>query len=256
MINTIIILMVSALAIQPATQTDTRHDTVEIVPSSTYVICTGNCTQPTPKVKKVVLKRLALPQDKQQTPVYTKITEFLKEQQEKTSGKAEGPVAVQRTPAAGRSKAFAAVTAEKTTETIHFDLNSSVIREEEKAKLRAWLDRVNADRFEVDGYTCRLGGEQPNLKVAAERAEAVKKYILEKRRQGVVTARGLGKKNYVSRTDLPPNRRVEIRALVNSPAEKSKTVAPKDEAANAAVTVAACGAPDGVAGSGCHANNQ
>jgi len=90
---------------------------------------------------------------------------------------------------------------------VYFDLDSAVLKNPERNK----IDRAVPHGGRVDavtGYTCDLGSQEHNDRLALKRAESVSSYLKEKR---VIPVRieGKGKCCYVSE-ERELNRRVEI----------------------------------------------
>ena len=97
MINIIAIFMIStSLGLQPQVQVN-KHPLVEILPSKTYVFCIDNCNQPTPKVKKTIIKRT---EDENKQNTYSPLTEYIKQQKEKqelnVAAKEDNPVVISK----------------------------------------------------------------------------------------------------------------------------------------------------------------
>ena len=88
------------------------------------------------------------------------------------------------------------------TETVHFDLNSSALKTQEKKKLDAIATK---EKVSVTGYTCDAGQKEYNDKLALRRAKTVQKYL-----KTDAKAEGKGKCCYVS-DQKPANRRAEIK---------------------------------------------
>lgn len=113
-------------------------------------------------------------------------------------------------------------------ETVYFDLNSSIITQEEKDKLEAWLISNKASRYKVSGYACPLSKEQRSMKLSENRAEAVRKIILEHKKDASVITQGMGSSEVFDQNTLKLNRRVTITALGGPSIKKTVTVIPKD----------------------------
>lgn len=66
---------------------------------------------------------------------------------------------------------------------VHFALNSSVIRPEDRTLLDEAAATLKGDpslRLDVEGYTCSLGPRPYNLRLGDRRARAVKQYLVDK----------------------------------------------------------------------------
>ena len=98
------------------------------------------------------------------------------------------------------------------TTTVLFDLDSAVIKEQEKTKIRDSIDVLKeAQSVTVKGFTCDLGSKEHNDRLALERAKAVAAFLEDHGiRPKEVT--GEGKCCYVSE-DKSKNRRAEIYCL-------------------------------------------
>lgn len=92
---------------------------------------------------------------------------------------------------------------------VHFDINKSRIKRKEREKLNAVLSKDIKGTVQVIGYTCPLGPDSFNLKLAWDRARRVKAY-LGKTLKNAIVEEGKPKCCYVSDTHLSQNRRVEI----------------------------------------------
>ena len=191
-----------------------ENDAVEIPPSNQYVVCGADCARPTPKIKKVVIQRAPAPiakveqtigreaEGKSETNEYAEIQRYLK----KDMGKDGRSFIIQRN--AGKT-----ITASKevSQEKVYFGLGSSVLTKQEQNKLSAWLGKIKATRFEVFGVTSITGTAKTNKKIAADRAEAVKKFIASKQPKAQITIPDVV---YSDRESKNPamSRRTEIKA--------------------------------------------
>lgn len=113
-------------------------------------------------------------------------------------------------------------------ETVYFDLNSSRLSSEEVEKLDRWLSEVKATRYKVNGYACPVDKEQRSMKLSEYRAETVRKFIVERRKNAIVITRGLGGSEVFDSKHLKMNRRVNIVAIDSEPVQNSVVVVPKD----------------------------
>jgi len=93
---------------------------------------------------------------------------------------------------------------------ILFKINSAKLMEEERKKLIAFSQNHKGATVDVTGYTCWLGDENFNHKLALERATAVAKFLV-KHGVKVSLVQGFGKCCYIDLEHPEPNRRVEIR---------------------------------------------
>lgn len=183
-------MLAASLVVDPAIENYAGNETVTVLPSQTFVVCDDDCFQPTPKRKKVVLKRAP---DKQTNTLYAGINEYLKDQQTKMTPQQKPRV--------------------ETAYTVHFELDSSTISQKELVALQNWISKVKAAKYEVLGYTCQIGTEKHNQNLSHQRAAAVKKYIESKIKHVSVRALGMGMGHYISTKDFSLNRRVEIKVL-------------------------------------------
>ncbi len=97
--------------------------------------------------------------------------------------------------------------------TVYFRFGKSDISEFEAAQLKQISGCLAAQKLpvRVDGYTCAVGGQIVNDRLAAERARAVAAYLTAKG-VNIVMSDGKGKRGYVS--DIHRlNRRVVIKTL-------------------------------------------
>jgi outer membrane protein OmpA-like peptidoglycan-associated protein len=102
---------------------------------------------------------------------------------------------------------------------IFFDTGKSTIKPESETDLAAIGQALNSDRslkLEIQGHTDNIGGRASNLNLSQRRAEAVKKYVVQK--YGVsedqLSAAGYGESRPVADNATPmgraQNRRVEL----------------------------------------------
>ena len=69
-------------------------------------------------------------------------------------------------------------------ENVLFDLDKAELKPEGKSKVEKaaeYLNEYRTDRVIVEGHACALGTEEHNLALGMRRAEAVKKYLVERR---------------------------------------------------------------------------
>ncbi len=101
---------------------------------------------------------------------------------------------------------------------IQFDVSKSTIKQSSFNDLNNILKIMNDypdSRFTVYGYTDNTGGDDLNMRLSDDRAQAVKKYFTDR---GIaasrLTAKGFGKANPIATNDTAEgrleNRRVEI----------------------------------------------
>lgn len=114
------------------------------------------------------------------------------------------------------------------SETVYFDLNSSRLSSEESEKLDRWLSEVKATRYKVNGYACPVDREQRSMKLSENRAETVRKFIMERRKNAIVITNGLGGSEVFDSKTLKMNRRVNIVAIDSEPVQNTVVVVPKD----------------------------
>jgi outer membrane protein OmpA-like peptidoglycan-associated protein len=150
-------------------------------------------------------------------------------------------VTINHPPAVKTDTADAAAQAEKAERAIqdalaHFEFDSAELTPLGRAMLDTWLAQTSANApLLVTGHADRLGPEPYNEKLSLLRAEAVKKYLIEKGKPAnriQIQAKGeampvvscAGDANSETKSCLAPNRRAEI---VAKPIEKtaSKTKA-------------------------------
>jgi len=99
--------------------------------------------------------------------------------------------------------------------TVNFDLNSALVKGGERKKIKGAVPSLQAKApLRVSGYTCELGSQAHNDRLALQRAQAVKSVLLQSglRRGDIASVEGKGKCCFV---DTAParhfvNRRVEI----------------------------------------------
>jgi OmpA-OmpF porin, OOP family len=107
---------------------------------------------------------------------------------------------------------------------IPFELNSSSLKPQAAEQLRQLELALSSaslanDRFVVAGHTDAKGRAEYNKQLSLRRAEAVKRFLVEKGLDGKrLDAVGYGSEHLLApdRPDDPSNRRVEIRALDNT----------------------------------------
>jgi outer membrane protein OmpA-like peptidoglycan-associated protein len=95
---------------------------------------------------------------------------------------------------------------------VFFTVGASTIDENEFQKLSNFIDELKQDQVgpvNVTGYTCWLGPEEYNQKLAEQRAQTIAN-ILKKENISVKTITGKSGCCYTSDTDPAQNRRVEI----------------------------------------------
>jgi OOP family OmpA-OmpF porin len=120
----------------------------------------------------------------------------------------------------------------------HFAFDSAELTEGGRTMLDAWLAQTPAALpIQITGHADRLGPEPYNDKLSLRRAEAIKKYLIEKGKPAAqiqIIARGeavpvincAGDANPATKACLAPNRRAEIIAKpVAKPATKPTAVA-------------------------------
>lgn len=105
---------------------------------------------------------------------------------------------------------------------INFDTDKSVIRTADIPELEkavAFVNKYPGSKVSVEGYTDSRGSDKYNLDLSDRRAQAVKKYIVDKGgiQAGLITAVGKGKSNPVGDNNTEKgrfeNRRVEVLIL-------------------------------------------
>lgn len=215
MINIISILLIAtSLGVQPQIMNQ-QHQLVEILPAKTYVLCADDgCIKPTSKTKINVVKRTEFEQDKN---AYTKIVDYLKTEQTVSNDKMilEG------------TKTSSVIMRGQNT-AVFFNVNSSVVSRKEKEKLIAWLHRVKLHHFRVVGYNCPISGETKDEKLSRDRAEAVKKIIIAKKKDAIVITIGKGGNELFSQKNTKLNRRVNIVAIPDMFKDKSSGIVSHD----------------------------
>jgi len=125
------------------------------------------------------------------------------------------------TNAGGATKASVTVPVyQRTTLRINFDTNKADIRKADLPELQKAIDFVKKypnTKVEVVGYTDSQGSDAYNLKLSQKRADAVKKYLVDKGhvKADMITAVGKGEADPVGDNKTKEgrfqNRRVEIR---------------------------------------------
>jgi outer membrane protein OmpA-like peptidoglycan-associated protein len=120
-----------------------------------------------------------------------------------------------------------------------FEFNSAELRESAKVglmKLALLMDRNPELYCWVEGHTDLVGGDEFNLKLSIQRAEAVKKHLVEsmKMDSSKIITRGFGRfEPLVIDGDVDAqavNRRVEIRMRKTPPSEGQMIIAPQKAA--------------------------
>jgi OmpA-OmpF porin, OOP family len=120
---------------------------------------------------------------------------------------------------------------EATTHAIFFAFNAAELKSESKLVLHAvaeYLQENPAVRMTIEGHTDSIGGTQFNLELSRNRAESVKKYLVQQ--TGVsadrLTASGLGFAKPVADNATPEgralNRRVVFREVHRVPGQLTK----------------------------------
>ena len=111
---------------------------------------------------------------------------------------------------------------DKLTIRVNFDFDKYTIRDADKAELEKavkFIQKYPNNKIELDGHTDSIGTEKYNQKLSESRAEAVKKYLVEKGGCSAsnITAVGYGETRPVAsnktREGRAQNRRVEILIL-------------------------------------------
>lgn len=228
MISTFSLIIAAMLMVVDPAVKNTAHETVTVLPAQNFVLCEDNCFQPTPKEKKIVLKRIEKPA---YSMSFSKINDYLKT-------KAEG-AATSRIKSDTVSRSIVLM-----PHTVYFDLDSAIISEKEKVKILDWIGKNKAVRYEVSGYTCQLGTEKHNQSLSEKRADSVRKYLEDnlKSLSVSVTAKGMGMGHYISIKDYALNRRAEIKAISDREIippkvsqQKTKKVVPEQDSARSQV---------------------
>lgn len=230
MVNTIVLFLVTSfITMDPQTITY-AHPFVDILPQKTFVVCTDQCAQPTPKIKKIIVKRDEPAKNEPEIDPYAPVKDFLtvranqsaavkspsqetrqakfRESVKKGPPAEEKPIVAVEEPINKEPKLILK------KESIFFEFNSSNISPNEKEKLLEWLRHVRAPRYRVNGYTCQIGNEQNNMTLSENRAEAIRAIVLEVYDKAIVITRGMGKTNTFGKEDNGQNRRANIEALV------------------------------------------
>jgi outer membrane protein OmpA-like peptidoglycan-associated protein len=95
---------------------------------------------------------------------------------------------------------------------VFFPVRSSTLDSQETQKLIQFIQKLKQQKIgpvDVVGYTCRLGSQEYNQKLALNRARTVADY-LKRHRISVASVTGEAGGGYVSDADPSQNRRVEI----------------------------------------------
>lgn len=117
-----------------------------------------------------------------------------------------------------------------------FEFNSAELRESAKVglmKLALLIDRNPGLYCWIEGHTDLIGGEEPNILLSTQRADAVKSYLVESMRMNPerIITRGFGKTQPLVMTGdadtQAPNRRVEIRMRKTPPPDQPVRITPK-----------------------------
>jgi len=94
--------------------------------------------------------------------------------------------------------------------TVYFDLDSSVIKAGEAEKLLRFIEHVpKTSEIRITGYTCPLGTDAYNQKLAKERALVVAR-VFKKHNVQVRSVTGRSGCCFISHTDPSQNRRAEV----------------------------------------------
>lgn len=141
----------------------------------------------------------------------------------KVCPKATTPYTINATGEGGSRTAATTVTVtprviDRLTLHINFDTNKSDIRKadiEELEKAVAFVKKYQGSKIAVEGYTDSRGSDKYNLALSERRAQAVKKYLVDKgEKADRITATGKGKSNPVGDNKTKQgqfqNRRVEV----------------------------------------------
>ena len=97
------------------------------------------------------------------------------------------------------------------TLTVYFDLDSSVIKAGEAEKLLRSIEHVpKTSEIRITGYTCPLGTDAYNQKLAMARAQAVARIF---KKHGLQVRSVIGRSGccFISSTDPSQNRRTEVK---------------------------------------------
>ncbi len=168
----------------------------QYIPASIFSIC--KCpprTKPDPYIRPKFINPPPV-------PLAIKISEPI--QQAAPAEKKIGP----STAAAVRSERVSPVKPNQKF-TVYFELGRSKLGFGELEQLEEILKQLPAGlKAEIEGHTCKIGGQAINDQIASARARAVKEYLVSK---GIAVDRseGQGKHGYVSKVNQL-NRRVEI----------------------------------------------
>lgn len=117
-----------------------------------------------------------------------------------------------------------------------FEFNRAELRESAKVglmKLGLLIDRNPNLYCWIEGHTDLIGGDEPNILLSKQRAEAVKSYLVESMRMNPerIITRGYGKTQPLVTTGdaevQAPNRRVEIRMRKTPPTDEPIKVTPR-----------------------------
>ncbi len=117
-----------------------------------------------------------------------------------------------------------------------FEFNKAELRESARVglmKLGMLMDRNPELYCWIEGHTDLVGGDEFNLNLSIQRAEAVKSYLVSslKMPEEKIITRGFGKFSPITiannATEQAANRRVEIRMRKTPPTEEQRVVAPK-----------------------------
>lgn len=100
-------------------------------------------------------------------------------------------------------------------DTVHFAFDKSALSAEEKAKVKAFGEKVSgkAGQITIEGYTCSLGSDWYNERLSRRRAERVAK-LLAAPSSGAVKVQGYGKTKPVADNSSGEGRAANRRAEV------------------------------------------
>lgn len=104
--------------------------------------------------------------------------------------------------------------------TVYFDLNSSVIKAGEAKKLHRFREHVpKTSEIRITGYTCPLGTDAYNQKLAMARAQAVARIF---KKHGLQVRSVIGRSGccFISSTDPSKNRRAEVQVYLTGSSTK------------------------------------